>query len=310
MNYYAPDGATRYDNTANEFCNGDSNGGSSPMTSSFVLRKVTETLKPLDADPIVGCTKQFRGRTTDPSVSDLSTPAVQNDASLAAVFHQWVTLCTFTPSANGGAGDYYLQVRSNVALPGGTPATTYMTSADNPNVTMNPGNEKTTDGINGFAIRASVTPKSLGASVAVAGYERMPIWVNSSGSNATFNLLQVSPNAAGKFFNFNLFDLGDAPGGGTITILPPPGNTIQGTCVLKTPAGVQTNLTNCSLPFAANEFQGLVRSVIVPIPSDYHCDGTSLGDCWWLVQLDYAGAVNDVTTWDASIQGDAIRLIH
>ncbi len=35
--------------------------------------------------------------------------------ALARVFHQWVTLCTFTPTQ---AGDYYLQVRTNVALGG------------------------------------------------------------------------------------------------------------------------------------------------------------------------------------------------
>ena len=32
------------------------------------------------------------------------------------MYHQWVKLCTFTPSA---AGDYYLQIRTNVAI-GGT----------------------------------------------------------------------------------------------------------------------------------------------------------------------------------------------
>jgi hypothetical protein len=310
MNFYAPDAVTRYARSANAFCTGDNAGDVSPMTTSFVLRSTSATLNPLLADPIPGCTKQFRGLTTAPTASNLSSPSARNDASLAAVFHQWVTLCTFTPSSYGGAGDYYLQVRSNVALPTGTASSTYMTSADNPNVTAAVGNEKTTDGINGFAMRAYVSPKSIGTSVAIAGYERMPIWVNVPGQSATFNLLQVSPNAAGKSFNFSMFDLGDAPNGGKITIVPPAGNTIQGTCVLTTPAGTQTNLTNCALPFTNQQFNGKQRSIVVPIPSNYACDANSLGACWWRVQLDYNSAVNDVTTWDASIQGDAIRLVQ
>jgi hypothetical protein len=310
INPFAPDGRERYRDEANIFCTGDQGSASRAMTTSFVLRAKNEQLDPLQGAPIAGCTKQFRGRSSPPSYDSLDEDDGDYNASLASVFHQWVTLCTFNPASHGGAGDYYLQVRSNVALPSGTGSGTYVTSADNSAVTAATGNETNTDGINGFAIRAYVSPISLGTSIAVSGYERMPIWVNASGSNATFNLLRVEPNAAGKVFTFSLFDLGDAGGGGTIRVLPPDGQTITGTCTVSSPQGTRSNLTDCQLPFTNQQFNGKLRTITVPVPSTYSCDPDSLGSCWWKVQLDYAGSVNDVTTWDASIQGDAVRLVE
>ncbi len=43
----------------------------------------------------------------------------------------------------------------------------------------------------------------------MSGCERMPIYANSTANSATFNLIQVLPNAAGKSFTFSGFDFGD-----------------------------------------------------------------------------------------------------
>lgn len=327
------DAASRYDDTANQYCPGD-NGASNnnAMTVSVVLRGQSEDLNPLEADALPGCAAQFRGRTGSVSTNNLTAGASGYlGDSFAKVFHQWVTLCTFNPADYGGAGDYYLQVRSNVALASGTSSSTYMVqnnSIGEPNTryvssladtVMAPtGNERGTNGINGFAIRAAVwtddtkttLDQTAAANVAVSGYERMPIWVNSSGSTATFNLIQVPSNATGKSFTFSLFDLGDARGGGTIRINPPSGNTIQGTCTVVAPGGSPANLSNCTLPFTNQQFNGKLRTISVPIPNNYTCNDQDLGSCWWTVTLDYAGSVNDVTTWDASIQGDSVRLVE
>ena len=60
---------------------------------------------------------------------------------------------------------------------------------------------------------------------------------------------------------------------------------------------------------AANN--GKVQRITIPIPPDYNCDPTSLGNCWYRVTMSFPGAaVNDITTWNARIVGDPIRLIE
>ena len=51
---------------------------------------------------------------------------------------------------------------------------------------------------------------------------------------------------------------------------------------------------------------------MIPIPGTYNCDPTTLGGCWFRVQITFTGAtsVTDFTTWDANIGGDPVRLIE
>ena len=51
------------------------------------------------------------------TIASLTQALPAYNPELSRIFHQWVSLCTFTPTR---AGDYYLQVRTNVSL-GGTP---------------------------------------------------------------------------------------------------------------------------------------------------------------------------------------------
>jgi hypothetical protein len=56
---------------------------------------------------------------------------------------------------------------------------------------------------------------------------------------------------------------------------------------------------------------GKLQSMSIPVPSDYTCNFESLGGCWYKVMVSYPGAkVQDITTWDADIVGDPVRLIE
>jgi hypothetical protein len=154
--------------------------------------------------------------------------------------------------------------------------------------------------------------------VAVSGWERMPIYANESAVTATFNLIQVLPNAAGGTFTFSTFDNGDAPNGCpgcTVRVKLPVdvystnGGTVSlGTCVGSGP--VSGNLTNCTVAVSSATNQGRIQTITVPIPADYGCLPQSSGGCWFQVLANYPGGVTDTTTWDATIGGDPVRLIR
>lgn len=313
------DALTRYaltssGGTPNQFCSGDdpSSGnrvGSSEIgtVTSFALRAPQDNQRPQDAPPIAGCARQYPGYTTSQVTANALTLGRSSyNASLAAVFHQWSTLCTFTPSV---AGDYYLQVRTNVAL-GGTPdglggytgnTAVYTQTGDDSNVRGN--------GTNSFAIRAISTQ---GAAISVAGWDRMAIFANSNNATSTFNLIRVIPAAAGKTLDFSFFDAGDAASNGTIRILPPVETTMALTgCVGE--GKVNGALSNCQVTGInnANGWDGKLQHIRVPIPVGYTCNDAGSGGCWFRVQIGFgSGSVTDVTTWNAEVVGEPVRLIE
>ncbi len=213
-------------------------------------------------------------------------------------------------------------MRTNASTTGGTPeaGSNNLIWTDGPNAYATSESQTNGRGSNGFGIRAFVgastsQPSSLNADVSVAGWERMPIFQNVPNSTALFNLLQVKPDAAGKSFYFDLFDVGDASGTGTVTVLRPVEN---GTNVLpgctSTVNGSTTNITGntCTATISSATNNGRVQTVVIPIPSGYTCDDTSVGGCWFRVQVTFNGAssVTDFTTWNATIGGDAVRLVR
>ena len=164
------------------------------------------------------------------------------------------------------------------------------------------GNTTSGDGSNSFAIRA-VTLSGKENSVAVSGYNHMPIFVNSSSASVPFNLIRVLPGAAGQKISFSYFDAGDAQSGGSVQVLPPTDATGS---VLTTPfpgscyaaggsAGAGTTLTNCTAPFVQDtssplspqpsKNNGKTETITIPIPADYSCDFDSLGGCWYRVHV-------------------------
>lgn len=326
-NRYSKDGTS-----TSTFCTGDSYAGAGsganpkhPMTTSFVLRQQVDSLD-ATAAPVQNdtsgspCIKQYGSFVNAPSTAISanlfkSTGGATYNADVARMFHNWVSICSFTPTRSG---DYYLQVRTNVSLGG---SGTGLERSGNSAATALVGNTTAGEGSNAFALRA-VTAAGKEKDVAVAGYEHMPIFMNADTASATFNLIRVLPGAAGQSISFSYFDAGDAAGTGSVTVQRPTDATGS---ILTTPfpgnckasggtAGAGVTLTNCSAPLnqsgGVSLNNGKTETIIIPIPSDYSCNYNSFGGCWYRVVVAFAsGTVHDVTTWDATIIGDPVRLI-
>ena len=46
----------------------------------------------------------------------------------------------------------------------------------------------------------------------------------------------------------------------------------------------------------------------VPIPSDYTCNDDDPYGCWLTIDYQFNGQVHDVTSWNAFLLGDPVRL--
>ncbi len=331
--YATTDASDRYKNdnvNATMFCTGDSDnsgrrfGVEVPTITSFTVRSPVDNLNPYTAPALnpTECTKQWPGYaytgSTGPRERNLrnlgSNAALQEE--VARVFHQWVNLCTFTPTQ---AGDYYLQVRSNVAMPlaytldstgavAGN-ANVYNQAADNPLVLGN--------GTNQFAVRA-VTGAAAGA-ISVSPWEKMRIFANADSANTQFNLVRVVPAAANKTLVITYFDVGEATGttAGSVQILPP-GDAKIGAAAMtsisdcKATGPTTGTLTNCKVNGVTSATNnGKLQTIRVPIPNTYTCQTSSQGGCWFRVAINFPGAtVTDATTWTARIVGEPVRLIE
>jgi Flp pilus assembly protein TadG len=320
MNPYTPDGLQRYLKTPsggspNQFCTGDVNNGTAGtgITTSYGLRAPTDTYNPKVATPVPGCERQyqpywFTGGTTDTIGNKTldSTLTGTYKQSLAQVYHQWVKLCTFTPSA---PGDYYLQIRTNVAL-GGTSDGEGGTQ-NNARVFTQTGDDTavTGSGNNRFALRVNGSQRGA---VSIAGFQAMSIYANYTGSNTTFNLVRVIPAAATKTLNIGFYDVGDASNPGTVQVLPPLDSNLGSQLTSCQGAGVVTGtISNCKLTnvSSGSGWNGQFENIKIPIPNSYTCTFAQAGGCWWRLVVNFPGGVNDTTTWTASIDGDPIRLI-
>jgi Flp pilus assembly protein TadG len=326
--YVGADAPTRYspssDDASPNMCPSDhvSGSGSAQVTTSYALREQVDSQDPKTAPIISGCVKQFAGRSAAPTASSLQFSNGAYDQQLAQVFHNWYKLCTFTPARSV---DYYLEVQSGVK-PGGTA----VTNTNGKATIIYTGNSKvgsgTTDnttgvGDNSFAIRA-VTVSGLEKLVAVSGYAKMPMFVNADGQSTSFNLIRVLPGAAGQYVSFSFYDIADGSSyGGTVKVSPPseatwPGNTsaFPGGCSAvggyagNTPVNIGTN---CSATVSAAKNNAQLETMSIPIPTTYTCNAAAQSGCWYQVTVSFPGStsVSDITTWDATVVGDPVRLV-
>lgn len=322
---------TRNGSGSDDFCTGDSFPGQvasipNRVVTSFVLRQQVDSQDPEEA-PVqagvdgTGCIRQYGGLSTgrDQYGNFARIPAAVFKASsgsyipdLAQSFHNWTSFCRFQPDR---AGDYYLQVRTNVGLGGS--GSTY-TRSGNQAALAPTGNTYQGAGANAFSIRA-VTPGGLERSVAVSGYEHMPIYVNAPSATSTFNLLRVLPGAAGRRISFEFFDAADisGTGGGTVRVSMPDDATFTGAAFPNGctsdggAAGSGHSSAICQVPVSKSANNGQVQRMSIPIPADYSCNALSLDGCWYRVTISFPGAtVTDQTTWNARILGDPVRLIE
>ncbi|MDR7251853.1 hypothetical protein J2X46_000825 [Nocardioides sp. BE266] len=325
--YSTTDANNRYNNSANSFCTGDSdnNGnrfGSSdvPTITSFALRNKVDNLNPYSAPALnpSQCTKQFPGYsytsstawTTSHLRDSNNTSGKPYNVDLARVFHQWVDLCTFTPTA---AGDYYIQVRSNVALPSTYTLDSTGAVVGNSAVVSQTGDDTSVqgNGTNNFALRA-ISGAPAGA-VSVAPWERMRIYANSDAATTEFNLVRVVPAAANKTLVVSFFDVGEGASSGSVTILKPNDSNMPSSIAGCKASGVVTGaLTGCKITgITPTNNNGKYQEIRIPIPNTYTCQVSSQGGCWFRVQVSFGtGTVHDATTWTARIVGEPVRLIE
>lgn len=310
------DAKTRYakqsQNNTNQFCTGDVPTTSTATVTSFGLRAPTSTYEPRTAPPVATCARQYQGFAEDDVHNQsLREGHPQYNAALAQVFHQWVPFCTFTPQE---AGDFYLQVRTNVALSTASPdgvggyqgnQKVFTQTGDDPAVGGG--------GANRFAVRAFSSGVAPGA-ISVAAWERMPIYANAPGAATEFNLVRVIPAAQGKTMVFGFFDVGEAASNGTMRVIPPADSNLPTTLTGCTGTGKVTGaLAGCQITgINASGWNGRSQQIRVPIPSTYTCDVASSGGCWFRVGVNFGsgGSVNDSTTWTAKIEGEPVRLIE
>ena len=338
--FVTTDGRVRYSNwetvpnghkatVAAPFCTGDHYPGvaapTTPLTTTFMVREQTDSMDPLQGAVITDCAKQYGALTTYPTYDNLKLGRPTYNAQLAELFHNWTQLCQFTPTR---AGDYYLHVRTNKSHTFGS--NELMRSVPTGSVSSISGasgdSSPSGGGVNSFAIRA-VTPAGLERGVAVSGWERMPIYANSDSATTVFPLVRALPGAAGQYIEFSFFDAGDAAGTATVKVLLPNDATSTSGGAIATPfpgsctthggtAGSGQTLTNCQATLTQSSSgvslnNGKVQTMIIPIPPDYTCDATVFTGCWYRVQISFAsGSVHDVTTWDAEIAGDPVRLVE
>ena len=328
--YATTDARDRYRNTQNEYCTGDSDnngkrfGGEVPTITSFAMRSPVDNLNPYSAPALnpAQCTKQFPGYSyvTNNSGNYVSGPRERNlrnsgsndnlQPEIARVFHQWVDLCTFTPTR---AGDYYLQVRNNVALPAGYTLDATGAVAGNAAVVNQTGDDTSVmgNGTNQFAIRA-ISGAPAGA-VSVAPWERMRIYANSDAASTEFNLVRVVPAAANKTLVVSFFDVGEGASSGSVTILKPADSNLPSSIAGCKATGVTTgNLTGCKITgITPSSYNGKYQEIRIPIPNTYTCQVSSQGGCWFRVLVSFGtGDVHDATTWTARIVGEPVRLIE
>ena len=297
------DAATRYDwgDTSNrpgvvgagKFCSGDNHdAGANPPLTTYLVRADTTPFDP-NAAPIVnqgtcaglqvpGFDKTFIGGT-------LNQGGGTYDAQMASVFRQWVPVCMFDPSA-APAGDYLLQIRTNVLL-GGSPG--------------GPGSAPDTGGSNRFAVRASwVTggssftvgtytspPTFVGnGGLTIAGVGYMGLYANAAAGAAApnFYMARVLPGGS-QTLRVRLFDIGDCGGGcgsPTLTFKKPDGSNWDSCKVRIGDSNAFITFTPCSFPDTAN---GLWTTVDIVIPTAYSCSIATATDCWTTMTYQLGG---------------------
>ncbi len=293
----------------NPNCTGDKLFGSDAEApdTTFAVRAPTSTTYPWDPTSyakVTGCTTTFTGYSgalypklnqwaqaeTSAGSGTYTVPAgapVESNAYdpvIASEFRRWVPLCTMSDVK---AGTYLVQVQTN-----------------------DPADRTNGNGHNRFALRAFGQSPSQNVDISLAGYTKMAVYANLPSARTEFHLAQVPPSAAGQILNVRLFDIGDSSGSGSITVLPPSDSGMSEFTGCTGSGKVNGSLPGCSIT-ANSSYNGRWQVISVPMPTTYSCTLSSTG-CWVRLRYDY-GAGNqpsDTTSWQASVDGDPVRLVR
>lgn len=312
------DAAKRYVSGDTAYCTGDNefDGSTNNSITSFAVRAPSSSADPMASPIISTCMKQFqgygKGSTALKDALD-SSKGTSYNGELAKTFRQWASFCTIPTPVEG---DYYIQVKTTLA--------TNQLNAAGFNASTDTGT-LTWSGHNRFSLRSVVPPGSTASSVQIAGAGRMVIYANKPGASTEFYLSRIGSGAAGRTLSLNLFDVGDAPNAGTITVLPPAGATVasgsgrtaltlsncQGWGAVDGTSSAPSDLGNCALTnVISTRYQGKMQIITIPIPPTYTCDDRDANACWFKIRFQFpAGTPTDTTSWWTALNGDPVRIV-
>ena len=148
--------------------------------------------------------------------------------------------------------------------------------------------------------------------------------------------MRLPTASKGHTLVLNLYDIGDANDGvtGTLQVIPPPdsnvGATFGNTCrwtgdsvngAIAYAANTQTppwgpldsshTITACKITNVNDvhaHWNAQWSTVQIPIPANYSCNDGSPQGCWVTINYLFNGVVHDVTSWNAFLLGDPVRL--
>jgi Flp pilus assembly protein TadG len=255
-----------------------------------------------------GCAPRTYNGTRDNLVPILN-PA-NNAASAAAVrtwFRRWTDVCRLPINTSDmPAGDYILRVSN-----------------------WDPNNRTVTNaytGLNRFALRAGFvhTNGTLDATksnnISLFSKGRLVVYAHDNRGDVIFYIARIHSGAAGRNLTLTLFDIGDAAGGASLSVLPPtdartgtsPLTQFNG-CRYTQPGRTTYSNTNtgCSITgITSGSYDSRIINVEVPIPSNYSCNDASGDGCWTRLRLQYgSGTTQDTTSWEVSLDGNPVRLV-
>jgi Flp pilus assembly protein TadG len=292
------------------YCTGDHtfDNGASHITTTYTVygpASVPNDPTSVPATPI--CRKSYPAWFGDLAAGLQSTTkqavTVNGAASteyLAQYFRQWDTICSSTINAKANSY-YFINVRTNL--------------------TTNGQANTEGDGSNRFALRACSNTTCPTGNASIYGNGNMGVYANVGGGVSTsFYLARLLPGDAGLTLSVDLFDIGDASSTGTLTIVPPPDGkngtktlTLSG-CTIQVGSGhsfVATNgSTGCQeTGVNSGDYNGKWVEIDVPIPGGYTCTTTVATNCWFKINYQFSGSIDDSTSWTASLGGDPVRIV-
>jgi hypothetical protein len=164
--------------------------------------------------------------------------------------------------------------------------------------------DRNTSGLNRYSIRTNVGN--------LFGLGDFSIFNNEPNSVSSFYLAEVPDFYAGKTFVVELYDPGDSNAGGVISLIQPGGGAFS-SCTMATrdevgqPWSPRGTISPCQFTAqnngGANDYDGEWVKLEMTLPATGYVGG------WWKVQYDFAGGVEDTTTWRAYMIGNPIHLI-
>lgn len=290
------DPATRYAANDGPYCTGDndfsgSTGFTNQVATNFTVRKMGTASDPTRpwTWPALTSTECPGAKTYPGYDGDLKKALDKTNggyqASVAATFRQWITLCTVSSVAKDDK--FAVQVKTNG------------TGSDDGN------------GHNRFSLRGySGSSSSAKDQLSIAAFNRMAVYANVQAGSSRFFLTRVPSSAAGQTLNVSLFDIGDISGTGTLTFVAPQESGITfSNC--RTVGKLNGTDADCKFNVDSS-FGGRWQSVYIPIPNTYTCTDSSATGCWVKLYYDLSGTTQaqDTTSWQSSIDGDPVRLIE